>query len=68
MKVSYSNVLIQITHTFLLLIYCYQVFVGLHLTTAQRVKRAEEAFTNIFVKNFGQDVDEDKLKEIFTVS
>ena len=58
-KISYSNVLI---------INCYQLFVGLHLTSAQRVNEAEKTFTNIFVKNFGKDVDEDKLKEMFTVS
>jgi len=45
-----------------------KVFVGYFRSRAERQKEAGEKaknFTNIFIKNFGDALDEDKLKEMF---
>lgn len=45
-----------------------KVFVGKFLTRAERLKKMGERvrlFTNIYIKNFGDKLDEDKLKEMF---
>lgn len=45
-----------------------KVFVGRFLTRSQRSEAygsANKRFTNVFVKNFGDNMDDDKLKEMF---
>ena len=47
-----------------------KVFVGKFLTRAERMKKMGERvrlFTNIYIKNFGDKLDEEKLKEMFEV-
>ena len=48
-----------------------KVFVGKFLTRAERMKKMGERvrlFTNIYIKNFGDKLDEDGLKAMFEVS
>lgn len=48
-----------------------KVFVGKFLTRAERMKKMGERvrlFTNIYIKNFGDKLDEDGLKTMFEVS
>jgi polyadenylate-binding protein len=45
-----------------------KVFVGRFMTRSQRMElygSANKKFTNVFVKNFGDNVDDQKLKEMF---
>ncbi|KAJ1858261.1 Protein phosphatase PP2A regulatory subunit B [Coemansia sp. RSA 1822] len=46
-----------------------KVFVGLHISRAEREAHMEEAranFTNVYVKDLDADVDSDELKELFS--
>ena len=47
-----------------------KVFVGKFLTRAERMKKMGERvrlFTNIYIKNFGDKLDEEKLRVMFEV-
>ena len=48
-----------------------KVFVGKFLTRSERMKKMGERvrlFTNIYIKNFGDKLDEEKLKVMFEVN
>lgn len=45
-----------------------KVFVGKFMPSAQRLREMGESarkFTNVYVKNFGDEIDDDRLKEMF---
>ena len=48
-----------------------KILVSHYLTRAERMKEMEKRvrlFTNVYIKNFGDKLDEEKLKEMFEVS